>query len=308
MKTAVKRLAAGSFALGGAALAWGTLIERHLYTLRAEEVPALPRDRAPIRVLQIADPHLAPWQHRRASWISRLHRVKPDLIVITGDLLGHHDALPTVQRALAPLAGIPGVFVYGSNDYYSPVLKNPFGYLRNPSRKSTRKPDLDTAALTSMLENEFGWRNMNNSATDLQVAGTRVRAFGLGDPHIRYHRVDRMQEALESLDRTGAADVRIGVVHAPYRVALDTLLAHDASIMFAGHTHGGQVRIPGVGALTSNSDLPPQQARGLSVWFDQQGSLTQRSTFLHVSAGLGHSLYAPVRFACRPEANLVTLV
>jgi predicted MPP superfamily phosphohydrolase len=73
-------------------------------------------------------------------------------------------------------------------------------------------------------------------------------------------------------------------------------------MIFAGHTHGGQVCLPGVGALTTNSDLPLALARGLSVW-NHQG----RSSFLNVSAGIGTSIYAPVRFACPPEAVLVTL-
>ena len=96
--------------------------------------------------------------------------------------------------------------------------------------------------------------------------------------------------------------MRLGVVPAPYQAACNLLLRSGADLIVAGHTHGGQVRIPGVGALTTNSDLPPAQARGLSVWFDER-----RATYLQVSAGIGHSLYAPVRVACRPEANLLTL-
>jgi predicted MPP superfamily phosphohydrolase len=92
------------------------------------------------------------------------------------------------------------------------------------------------------------------------------------------------------------------VVHAPYQEALGELLDDGAELILAGHTHGGQVRVPGVGALTANCDLPTAQARGLSVWYD-----AHRAAFLNVSAGLGNSIYAPVRFACRPEASLITL-
>ncbi|MGO2791553.1 MAG: metallophosphoesterase, partial [Microbacterium gubbeenense] len=56
------------------------------------------------------------------------------------------------------------------------------------------------------------------------------------------------------------------------------------------------------GALVANCDLPLRQTRGLSSW--NHGG---RSIPLNVSAGLGHSIYAPVRFACRPEASLITL-
>lgn len=303
LRSIARASALGVLSAGIAATVWGTQIERHLYTVRRESLPALSPGRGPLKVLQIADPHLAPWQRRRVEWIRSLRELEPDFIVITGDLMGHRDALPAVREALEPFAGLPGVFVYGSNDYYGPILKNPIKYLQGPSRKSTRKPDLDTAALTRLLTQDMGFNNINNTAADVPVAGMLIRAFGLGDPHVRYDNADQMRQALSALDASpGDAALRLGVVHAPYREACDTLLKEDASLIVAGHTHGGQVRIPGIGALTSNSDLPPSQARGVSVWFDEA-----RATFLHVSAGIGHSLFAPVRFACRPEANLMTL-
>jgi predicted MPP superfamily phosphohydrolase len=74
-------------------------------------------------------------------------------------------------------------------------------------------------------------------------------------------------------------------------------------MIFAGHTHGGQVCLPGGRALTTNCDLPTSQASGLSQW-----GHAGRSSYLNVSAGLGTSIYAPVRLFCPPEAVLVSLV
>ena len=59
---------------------------------------------------------------------------------------------------------------------------------------------------------------------------------------------------------------------------------------------------PGWGALVANCDIPLRQARGLSTW-----TRSGRTVPLNVSAGVGHSIYAPVRFACRPEVSLLTL-
>jgi predicted MPP superfamily phosphohydrolase len=70
-------------------------------------------------------------------------------------------------------------------------------------------------------------------------------------------------------------------------------------LLVAGHTHGGQVCVPGYGALVTNCDLPRRMASGLHRY---------RTSWLHVSAGLGTSPTAPVRFACPPEATLLTLV
>lgn len=297
--------AVGIASLG--ALIWGTLIERQLFTIRRHSLPVLQPGTAPIRVLHISDLHLAPWQNRKMQWVRSLAQLAPDLIVSTGDSMGHLEALPMLRHTLEPFAGIPGVFVYGSNDYYGPKLKNPLKYLQQPSRLSTRERDIDNAALTALLTDEFGWVDLNNSAARIAARGQLVELFGLNDPHIHYDDESAMDAALTALRKTQVSAkqkpvTRLGVVHAPYRSALDALLEQGAEVIFAGHTHGGQVCVPGIGALTTNCDLPRQQAKGLSVWFSKK-----RAAFLNVSAGLGHSIYSPVRFACRPEVSLITL-
>ncbi|MEV8337648.1 metallophosphoesterase [Leucobacter sp. NPDC077196] len=298
-------------ALGAAAvgvLTWSTLIERRLFTVRRHTLPVLPDEHTPMRVLQLSDLHLAPWQAQKIDWVRSLAELRPDLVVLTGDLMGHREALPALLHALRPLVEqTPTVFVHGSNDYYGPLFKNPIKYLLEPSRRSTRTPDLDNAAITRALT-DLGAIDLNNGATRITIRRTGVELLGLNDPHIRYDDADRMRAAAEALAPSPAGSdedggmVRLGVVHAPYQEALGALLTAGSDLILAGHTHGGQVRVPGVGALTANCDLPTEQARGLSVWFD-----AHRAAYLNVSAGLGNSIYAPVRFACRPEASLLTL-
>ena len=281
---------------------WSTVIERQLFTVRRHTLPVLPEGAAPIRVLQLSDLHLAPWQSRKIDWVRSLVELRPDLVVLTGDLMGHLQARYALLHALRPLLeAVPSVFVHGSNDYYGPIFKNPVKYLLEPSRRSTRTPDIDNSALTAGLE-QLGAQNLNNTATRMELRGTTVELLGLNDPHIRYDDVAAMRVARDGLGSDPAPGLRLGVVHAPYQEALGELLDDGADLILAGHTHGGQVRVPGVGALTSNCDLPTAQARGLSVWYD-----AHRSAFLNVSAGLGNSVYAPVRLACRPEASLLTL-
>jgi predicted MPP superfamily phosphohydrolase len=290
-------------------LLWSTLVERRLFTIRRHTLPLLAPGATPLRILQLSDLHLAPWQSNKINWVRSLAELRPDLVVLTGDQMGHLQARTALLHALKPLAeSAQTVFVHGSNDYYTPRLKNPLKYLTEPSRLSTRKPDIDNVKLTRGLE-ELGAINLNNTATALSIRGSQLELLGLNDPHIRYDDVDEMRASLASLDPAGdwsdsaaAAPLRIGVVHAPYQGALGALLSDGVDLILAGHTHGGQVRVPGVGALTSNCDLPVAQARGLSVWYD-----AHRAAFLNVSAGLGNSIYAPVRFACRPEASLITL-
>lgn len=308
----ISRARALSTAAGAAAagvLLWSTVIERRWFALRRSTLPVLAPGAAPLRVLHLSDLHLAPWQRDKIDWVRSLARLRPDLVVLTGDLMGHAEAHPSLMHALEPFAeaGVAGVFVHGSNDYYGPILKNPLRYLREPSRLGTRPRDLDTAALTRALSTDLGFADLNNASAVRELRDTEVEFFGLGDPHIRLDDAERMRSELARTraggDERPSAPLRVGVVHAPYQSALGALLDEGADLLLAGHTHGGQVRIPWLGAVTANCDLPTAQARGVSVWYD-----AHRAAFLNVSAGLGTSIMAPVRFCCRPEATLLTLV
>jgi len=286
-------------ALGAAAGVWGIGIERYLFTVRRHVVRILEPGARSIRVLHVSDIHMAPWQHRKQEWIARLASLRPDLVINTGDNLGHVHGLSGLREALAPLAGVPGVFVHGSNDLVAPSPRNPLLYFAGPSRRRPTPTSLDTAALDAFLTDELGWRGLDNTAVSLDVAGRPIRFVGTNDAH---HELDRTDEALVALSALAPAPLTVAVTHAPYRRVLDAFADGGVDMLFAGHTHGGQVRVPFVGALVANCDLPLRQTRGLSSW-----TRAGRSVPLNVSAGLGHSIYAPVRFACRPEVSLITL-
>ncbi|MET4640174.1 metallophosphoesterase [Mycetocola sp. 2940] len=306
-----------ALALAGiSALAWGSLVERRLFTLRRETVPVLPVGAASVTILHLSDLHMAPWQHEKQAWVRSLAALKPDLIVDTGDNLGHEDGIPGVERAFADFGGIPGLYVHGSNDYYGPMHKNWLKYLTGPSsghgRRNSKERNLDTDRLDTFFTDALGWQNLNNAVGSVTVKNTRFDVFGVDDPHIAADRLDLLtglldrqqdDETLETTDAGLEHVVHIGVVHAPYQRVLNSFVNHGADLILAGHTHGGQVCVPGYGALVTNCDIPRDQVKGLSLWRH-----ALHSAYLHVSAGLGTSIYAPVRFACRPEATLLTLV
>lgn len=289
------------------ALAWGTLVERNAFTLRNVEAKVLEPGSAPLRILHISDLHLAPWQKGKMEWISSLAELAPDLVVNTGDNLGHHNALPSLQETLAVFKGIPGVFVNGSNDYFAPEFKNPFAYFAGPSKATKVAQRLDTVSLMEFFTEELGWANLNNSAASLTLGSRRIDFMGVDDPHRSFDSLSRMERALESIQSDDflddvTPDITIGVAHAPYQRILNDFVTQGAEMIFAGHTHGGQVCVPGFGALVTNCDIPRDKVKGLSTW--TRGS---RTAALNVSAGVGTSIFAPVRFACAPEASLVTL-
>ncbi|GAA3643949.1 metallophosphoesterase [Microbacterium awajiense] len=299
--TALTALAAVGAVAAGAAV-WGIGIERHLYTVRRHELPILPTGSTPVRILHLSDAHMAPWQRHRQRWIAGLAELEPDLIVNTGDNLGHVDGLRGLRSALDPFRGIPGFFVHGSNDHAAPSPRNPLRYFAGPSKTTRSVEPLDTPALDGYLTETLGWVDLNNAAGSLSAAGRRIDAFGVSDAHRGWDRLDVLPDLVAGL-RDEEDVPLLGVTHAPYRRVLDVFCDLGADAIFAGHTHGGQVRIPGSpAALVANCDIPLDQARGLSTW-----SHGGRTIPLNVSAGLGHSIYAPVRFGCRPEASLLEL-
>jgi len=289
--------AIGVGSVGVACLTYAAGYEVRAFRLRRVEVPCLPVGVPSVRVLHISDIHLTPGQQVKQRWLRTLASLEPDLVVNTGDTLSHPDAVDDVMASLGDLRDVPGVYVFGSNDYWAPVLKNPARYLLpGGGRKKFHGPALPWRELDRRFA-DVGWVNLNNVRAELEVGGVRFAFAGVDDPHLDYDRLDLVAGAADR-----AADLRLGVTHAPYLRVLDQFTADGYDAILAGHTHGGQLRVPGYGALVTNCDLDTKRSRGLHR--HTSGDLT---SWLHVSAGCGTSPYTPIRFCCPPEASLLTL-
>ena len=285
-------VALGGIGLGATAYAWG--VERKAFRLRRVEVPALPRGAPTLRVLHVSDLHAVPGQPWKVSWVRRLAGLEPDLVVDTGDNLGGARGVPAALEALAPLLALPGAFVPGSNDWFAPKPKNPARYLLPDSGRRIHGDPLPWGELRTAFT-DAGWLDLTHRRTTLSLRGLVVEVAGVSDAHLQADHYERVAGAV------GAdIDVALGLSHTPEPRVLDCFAGDGFRLVLSGHTHGGQLRVPGVGALVTNCGLARQLARGLSRWTE--------STWLHVSAGLGTSPYAPIRFACPPEATLLTLV
>ena len=97
-------------------------------------------------------------------------------------------------------------------------------------------------------------------------------------------------------------DLAVGVTHAPYLRIIESMARDHVDLILAGHTHGGQVRLPWPGgskALTTNCDLPNWRSRGVSR--------VAGEPWLNVSAGMGTSPFSRIRVASPPEVSLITL-
>jgi predicted MPP superfamily phosphohydrolase len=293
------RAVALTAAAGAATFAYASVIERNWFALRRAEVPVLPAGADPLRVLHISDIHLTPGRHRLLSWLRSLAALDPDLVVNTGDSISHPQAVGPLLQALGPLLERPGIFVYGSNDLFSPVPKNPLRYFIDSSKNHRHVPDLPWSELGAGMA-AAGWLDASNQRGRLKAGGLDIEVGGVHDSHI--HR-DRYAAIAGPTDP--AADLRLGVMHSPEPRVMDRFAADGYDLLLAGHTHGGQVCLPFYGALVTNCGIEQDRAAGLSR-HPRTGDPGR--PWLHVSAGLGTSPWAPLRFCCRPEATLLTLV
>jgi predicted MPP superfamily phosphohydrolase len=237
---------------------------------------------------------MMPDQRRKQDWVAALGGTDPDLVVVTGDNMSSPDAVPGVLRALEVFFDVPGAFVFGSNDYRGPVWKNPLEYVFG-EREYVQGVDLPHDDLRAAFV-DAGWADLNNARTVLKAGGRSIELVGVDDPHVDR---DDYPSVAGPIDQS--VDLHLGVTHTPASRVLDPMAADGFDLLLAGHTHGGQVCVPGYGALTTNCDLPHAMAKGLHRW-------PGTDAWLHVSAGLGTHPTAPIRFACRPEATVLTLI
>lgn len=292
----------GLGALAGVATLGYAAAEARAYTLRRVVLPLLPPGHTPLRVLHLSDIHMTPDQTRKQDWVRSLASLQPDLVINTGDNLAHMDAVPLVLDTLGPLLDVPGVFVFGSNDYFAPSPRNPLRYLLpDDGTRATANPSLPWQTLRAGFD-DAGWLDLTNTSGVLEVGGTSLGFVGVDDPHLSYDDLPAVAgPAPEDVD------VRLAVAHAPYLRVLDQFAADGYDAIIAGHTHGGQVCVPFLGALTTNCDLDNARAKGLHRHPADSSPGDTGSSWLHVSAGLGTNPYTRIRFACRPEATLLTL-
>ncbi|MFO1069647.1 MAG: metallophosphoesterase [Geminicoccaceae bacterium] len=261
--------------LGAAAAAWGFAIEPRLLRLRRVAVrsPQWPAGWPALRIGVLSDlhasrPHVT--RPRIAALVARLLAERPDLVLLPGDFVCTRTPgqrpLPMreVAEALAPLAATRVVATLGNHDH-------------------------EHGAREVMAElGRAGIEVLYNAATTVDVAGGTLQLAGI--PCDAWSRFDSQR----ALRRTDPSRPLLVLSHMPDPFPL---LPAQAQLTVAGHTHGGQVAIPGLPPPVTCSRLPRRQARGLHRSGDR---------FLYVSAGIGMS-GLPVRFGVPPEIAVLTL-
>lgn len=339
--------AAGLAGLGMAGVAWGS-VERHLPTVRHVDIPLGPgRDIAPLTILQVSDLHLYPGQDFLVAFLARVaEREDIDFVLSTGDNLGSADGVDLVRRAYAPLLHLPGAFVLGSNDYYSPVHKSWTAYLRRdprigdarfsasgdledeygslPTPPPRRDPATGTGGTPSSASRgtlvprsapDLPWRAVVATMRDAGWTDLSNRSTTVGVP-VR----GASREATLSL--TGVDDPHLDRdrVPAPEPSWEDPSAAHVAV------THSPYVRVLNEFTALGADLVVAGHTHGGQLGIPFMDPLVTncdlprhfgrglhrwthgtRSAWLNVSAGLGTSPFVPLRIAARPEVTVMHL-
>ena len=276
-----------ALALGGA-IAYPFLETRWYRVNRLSAI--VDRPIPPLRVLHISDTHLV---GRDRALLRFLHRLPAkvgeiDIVAATGDLIEDNSGIGPITTALNNLqARIARCYVLGSHDYYQARFQSYLKYFRN-KELPVNAPHADTAELERRLT-EAGWISLTNRTEVVNSPDGGIRLSGVDDPFLGRH-------STTHISRAAGETLAIGLAHSPDVVSEWLLNGFD--LVLSGHTHAGQVRVPGIGALVTNSALPASLAGGLH---------RIGNAWLHVSPGLGTGRFAPIRFNCRPEVTVLEI-
>lgn len=257
-------------------------------------VPGLPPGLQGLRILHVADTHFPASGESLPRFLAAARRQRYDLVVGTGDFVDSAAAWDVALRAFRSLEPGLGVFaVIGGHDRYARMhameaLPRLAG--RRQARWVDPRPFIDGLRAR-------GVHVLMNAQVTAEIGGELVRFVGIDDA---YHGLDRLEAALP------AGGLAAGGLGAP---GFPMLLSHSPDgalnprargfpIAFSGHTHGGQIRIPGYGA-------PVRHARAVGRR-NASGVVRVGETQVVISRGFGTTTL-PLRLACPPELGVVVL-
>ena len=265
---------------------WAIFVEPNWYRLRRVTVSIPKKVHKPITILHLSDIHF----HKKKigskkRFFQRLSMLNPDLIFLTGDIIDCDNGIDTACRSLSGLRARYGTFmILGNHDYYDYRLKDVLLYHAGLTKLSEQRNNVPR--FTAELK-KIGVTVLVNQSVRLEVHGNPVLIGGTDDP------VTQQINFEKTLHGLGPGTLNILLTH-----HLDSLLKlshHGVDLVFSGHTHGGQLRVPFLGSIVCETRLPRRYIAGLHEY---KGMIT------FVSRGMGASRFTFPRFACRPEAIL----
>jgi len=289
MKALWVGLGASALLTGLAAAVYATRVEPRRYRLERLTVTAggASPSAQPLKILHISDLHLCYPESDKIDFLRQITDEEFDLIALTGDIIENYTGLPYLRSILSRKPRLGAYAVLGNHDYYAySMFHKTVGRIirrfRHPRQRRNVQP------LIEALE-QAGFTVLRNSAVRHGQEGLHV----LGVDYPTLH-PELMQELVADAE---AGDYIVALFHMP--IHLDNIVRTGAHLALGGHTHGGQIRIPGLGAIITDADLPRREASGLFM---------RQDTAFHISRGLGADPRSNIRFNCPPAATVLEVV
>jgi predicted MPP superfamily phosphohydrolase len=245
--------------------------------------------KTPLRILHLSDLHLCTHDRAKIDFVRRVTDQDFDFVFLTGDIAEQDDAECLVPGLLTRTPRLGAFAVMGNHDHWRMRYRDHLREFLGASAGHLAR-QRDPLEMKANIEANDQWRVLNNEAVTLEDNGRTIVIAGVDDPCTGH---GDLQATMRHVKR---ADVLIGLVHVPTDLA--SFSQRSFHLVLAGHTHGGQVRLPFFGAIRTQCDLPSRHAAGLHF---------VERTAVHVSQGLGAGTFIRVRVLCPPTAYIITL-
>ena len=241
-------------------------------------------ERKMFRILHISDLHLAEPESHKIDFIRKITDDDFDLIILTGDVFENHTGLPYVENLLSRRPRLGAYAVLGNHDYYDyKMFHKTVGRMIKTYRQPKEKRDVEP--FVQALQNG-GFDVLRNESRSLKEHGLHI--IGIDYPGIKENELVRLA------DQAPEHHLKLAIFHLPRN--LHHISKAGIQLALGGHTHGGQVRIPGYGPLFTDSELGRHEASGL---------IRKGDTAFHISRGLGADPRSNIRFFCPPAATII---
>ena len=264
---------------------WSILIEPHWYRFRRMKLRIPGKLKTAVTILHLSDMHFTKRVGLKKLFFQKLAMLNPDLIFITGDTIESDAGIETAVRWISGLRARYGIFlVPGNHEYYDYRLMDHIRYHMGVSKISVHRND---SKRFFEAVKRVGVKVLIDESIELSVHGNALFISWTDDPLTQ--KVD--------FKRTfkGITPERLNILLTHHLDCITQLPTKDVDLVFSGHTHGGQIRLPVIGPVFSGLKLPRCYVDGLN----QYEGMT-----IFVSRGLGAGKYCLPRIACRPEAVL----
>ncbi|PWT97737.1 MAG: hypothetical protein C5B53_07640 [Candidatus Melainabacteria bacterium] len=249
--------------------------------------PVIEKGKQRFSILHLSDLHLCRGDDDKAAFLKMITDEEYDLVVITGDIFENESGFAYAPSLLTRKPRLGAYAVLGNHDYYAYTLFNKtIGEVVRPW--STPSQMRSVAGHIAALENH-GYRVLRNEL--VRINSDKLAIIGIDFPTIEREDLDKL------VGETEPDELLIALFHKPKNLAM--LSQAGIKLALGGHTHGGQVRVPGVGAIITKSEMPRSEASGL-VW--------RGDTAFHISRGLGADPRTNIRLFCPPAATVIEVM